>query len=69
MLHSIKHHLESLDKPIPKLELPCMLLFGKEGTKGKPLHITAQVMLTFLLMAIRSLSLPLSNLKVNSIAS
>ena len=47
MLHSIKRHLESLGKPIPKLELPCMPLYGKEGTKGKPLDITAQVMLTF----------------------
>ena len=47
MLHSIKHHLQSLGKPIPKLELPCIPLYGKEGTKGKPLDITAQVMLTF----------------------
>ena len=47
MLHSIKRHLQSLGKPIPKLELPCIPLYGKEGTKGKPLDITAQVMLTF----------------------
>ena len=47
MLHSIKSHLESLGKPTPKLELPCIPLYGKEGTKGKPLDITAQVMLTF----------------------
>ena len=47
MLHRIKRHLQSLGKPIPQLELPCIPLYGKEGTKGKPLDITAQVMLTF----------------------
>ena len=47
MLHSIKHHLQSLGKPFPKLELPCIPLYGKEGTKGNPLDITAQVMLSF----------------------
>ena len=47
MLHSIKNHLQSLGQPIPKLELPSIPLYGKEGTKGKPLDITAQVMLTF----------------------
>ena len=47
MLHGIKRHLESLGKPTPKLQLPCIPLYGKEGTKGKPLDITAQVELTF----------------------
>ena len=42
MLHGIKRHLESLGKPTPKLQLPCIPLYGKEGTKGKP-----QVELTF----------------------
>lgn len=37
MLHGIKNHLLSLGKPIPKLELPSIPLYGKEGTKGKPL--------------------------------
>ena len=32
---------------MPQLELPCVPLYGKEGTKGKPLDITAQVSLTF----------------------
>ena len=44
MLHSVKHHLESLGKPIP---ISCIPLYGKEGTKGKPLDIIAQVILTF----------------------
>ena len=29
MLHSIKRHLQSLGKPIPQLELPCMPLYRK----------------------------------------
>ena len=33
MLHSIKCHLESLGKPIPKLELPCM---GMKGLSENP---------------------------------
>ena len=47
MLHEIKHHLQAQGKPMPRLELPCVPLYGKEGTKGKPLDITAQVSLTF----------------------
>lgn len=47
MLHEIKHHLQALGKSMPQLELPCVPLYGKEGTKGKPLDITAQVSLTF----------------------
>ena len=55
MLHKIKHHLQTQEKPIPQLELPCVLLYGKEGTKGKllfkyhlPLHV--MVGLPFLLL-------------------
>ena len=47
MLHDIKRHLDSEGKPMPKLELPCVPLYGKEGTKGKPLDITAQVLLSY----------------------
>ena len=47
MLHDIRDHLISLGKPVPKLELPCVKLYGKEGTKGKSLDIVAQVPLTF----------------------
>ena len=47
LLHDLKNHLQALGRPIPKLELPCVPLYGKEGTKGKPLDITAQVPLTF----------------------
>ena len=32
---------------MPKLELPCVLLYGKEGTKGKSVDITAQVLLSY----------------------
>ena len=35
LLHDIKRHLDSQSKPLPKLELPCVPLYGKEGTKGK----------------------------------
>ena len=47
MLHDIKRHLDSEGKSLPKLELPCVPLYGKEGTKGKPLDITAQVLLSY----------------------
>ena len=47
MLHEIKRHLQARGEPMPQLELPCVPLYGKEGTKGKPLDITAQVSLTF----------------------
>ena len=47
MLHDIKRQLDSESKPMPKLELPCVPLYGKEGTKGKPLDITAQVLLSY----------------------
>ena len=47
MLHEIKRHLQAQGEPMPQLELPCVPLYGKEGTKGKPLDITAQVSLTF----------------------
>ena len=47
MLHDIKRHLDSKGKSMPKLELPCVPLYGKEGTKGKPLDITAQVLLSY----------------------
>ena len=47
LLHDIKRHLDSEGKPVPQLELPCVPLYGKEGTKGKPLDITAQVVLSY----------------------
>ena len=47
MLHEIKDHLQSRGKSMPPLERPCVPLYGKEGTKGKPLNITAQVTLTY----------------------
>lgn len=47
LLHDIKRHLDSESKPMPKLELPCVPLYGKDGTKGKPLDITAQVSLSY----------------------
>ena len=46
LLHDIKRHLDSQGQPMLKLELPCVPLYGKEGTKGKPLDITAQVLLS-----------------------
>ena len=47
MLHDIKRHLDSEGKPMPNLELPCITLYGKEGTKSKPLDNTAQVLLSY----------------------
>jgi hypothetical protein len=43
MLHEIKQHLQAQGKPMPQLGLPCVPLYGKEGTKGKPLDITTHV--------------------------
>lgn len=47
LLHDIKRHLDAVGKSMPKLELPCVPLYGKDGTKGKPLDITAQVCLSY----------------------
>ena len=45
LFHVIKCHLDSEGKTMPKLELPCVPHYGKEGTRGKPLDITAQIQL------------------------
>ena len=47
LLHDIKRHLEGQGKSMPKLELPRVKLFGKDGSSEKPLNIMAQVRLTF----------------------
>ena len=59
-------HLQAQGKPMPQLELPCVPLYGKEGTKGKPLDITAQVSLTFACDGRRvTVSLPSFSLRVS----
>ena len=67
LLHDIKRHLDSQGQPMPKLELPCVPLYGKEGKKGKPLDITAQLLLSFSCDGQRSQYPPLFNQKASSV--
>ena len=47
-LNAIGAHLKERGQPLPKLELPTVHLYGKDGRKGgRRLNVTAQLNLTF----------------------